>query len=187
MSGKQKYPRSEALKIAKLVCVSLADSCERLIVAGSLRRRKLEVGDVEIVYIPKMVTMAVDFFTATSVSQVDLVLDRMIRDGVLAKRTNVKGSEIWGGKNKLAVHPASGIPVDFFAATEANWFNYLVCRTGGAENNRKIAMAAQAKRWKWNPYGEGFTRQDGSRVSSSSERDVFALAGLPYKEPWERL
>jgi len=105
----------------------------------------------------------------------------------LAKRKNVNGSEMWGEKNKLAVHVASGIPVDFFAASEANWFNYLVCRTGGAESNRQIAVACQANRLKWNPYGPGFTTPNGSVVRMSSEREVFDWAGLPYREPWERL
>lgn len=37
---------------------------------------------------------------------------------------------MYGSKNKLMRHRASGIPVDLFSATTANWFNYLVCRTG---------------------------------------------------------
>ena len=186
--SKQKYPRSDALKVAKLLCVSLADITDRLIVAGSLRRRKTEVGDVEILYIPKMVTQSLDFFTATSVSQVDLMLDRLLANGVIAKRKNVNGSVMWGEKNKLAVHVASGIPVDFFAARADTWFNYLVCRTGGAENNRQIAVAANAKGWRWNPYGVGFSDAAGNLVATvAAERDVFDLVGLPYREPWERI
>ena len=73
--SKTKYPRAEALNVAKQMCVSLADITDRLIVAGSLRRRKAEVGDVEILYIPKLVTKTVDFFTAETVSAVDLMLE----------------------------------------------------------------------------------------------------------------
>lgn len=51
---------------------------------------------------------------------------------------------MWGEKNKLAVHVRTGIPVDFFAATEANWWNYLVCRTGGEQNNIAIASHLSA-------------------------------------------
>lgn len=190
MSEKQKYPRAEALKVAKQLCVSLADITERLIVAGSLRRRKFEVGDVEILFIPKLVTQSVDFFTSKSVSAVDLMLDRLIAEGIIAKRKNVNGSEMWGEKNKLAVHVASGIPVDFFATKEESWFNYLVCRTGGAENNRQIATAANNKGWTWNPYGSGFSRPSGLGKAFhqvKSERDVFEFVGMPYREPWERL
>jgi DNA polymerase/3'-5' exonuclease PolX len=187
MSTKQKYPRAEALKVAKQMCVSLVDISDRLVVAGSLRRRKLAVGDVEILYVSKLVSQTVDFFTTASVPAVDLMLADLIGKGIIARRKNVNGSEMWGAKNKLAVHVASGIPVDFFAATEANWFNYLVCRTGGAENNTLIASAAQAKGWKWNPYGAGFTDDQGRLVPVRSEREVFELVGLPYQEPWERI
>lgn len=189
MSAKQKHPRAEALAVAKQMCVVLADVTERLIVAGSLRRRKLEVGDVEILFIPKLVTQTVDLFTAASVSAADLMLNDLVTKGIIAQRRNVNGSVMWGDKNKLAVHVASGIPVDFFAATAANWFNYLVCRTGSAENNMAIASAAQAKGWKWNPYGAGFSRQKGlgeETAAMMSEREVFKFVGLPYKEPWER-
>ena len=145
---KTKFPRAEALKVAKLLCVSMTDITDRMIVAGSLRRRKLEVGDVEILFIPKMATLADDFFTAKSVSLVDLMLDWIISEGVLSKRKNVNGSVMWGAKNKLSVHVASGIPVDLFTATAENWFNYLVCRTGSAESNMAICNAAIARGWK---------------------------------------
>jgi DNA polymerase (family 10) len=187
MSDKKKYPRAEALAVAKEFCDFLKPYCERLIVAGSLRRRKEMVGDVEILYVSKFTTEADGLFDSKQVSLVDRELDRLLKFRVIAKRRNVNGSEMWGDKNKLAMHVGTNIPVDFFRATEANWFNYLVCRTGGAENNTLIAVAAQAKRWKWNPYGVGFTDERGQLVPVKSERDVFELAGLPYKEPLERL
>lgn len=184
--SKTKYPRSAALAVAKELC-DLQRLCDRLICAGSLRRRKLEVGDVEILYIPKFATVPDGLFDQKRVSLVDVALDEMLKAGIIAKRRNVNGSEMWGEKNKLAVHVASGIPVDFFATTEASWFNYLVCRTGGAENNRQIAMAANNKGWTWNPYGGGFTDEHGQIVPVKSEQDVFVLVGLPYREPWERI
>lgn len=185
--SKTKYPRAEALKVAKELCDALKMFTVRLIVAGSLRRRKLEVGDVEILYIPRFELRTLDFFAQANVNLADEVLSCLLQKEVIRQRTNVKGSVMWGEKNKLAAHVASGIPVDFFAATQENWFNYLVCRTGGADNNLAIASAAQAKGWKWNPYGVGFTDERGQIVPVFSERDVFELVGLPYREPWERL
>jgi len=86
----------------------------------------------------------------------------------------------------LAVHVGSGIPVDFFTATEENWFNYLVCRTGSAENNIEIAKAAQAKGWMWQPYGKGFIDKSGEWHQPKSEEEVFTLVGLPYLAPKDR-
>lgn len=192
MSDKRKYPRVEAIAVAKELCDALKPHCERLIVAGSLRRRRMEVGDVEILYIPKLRPVEIpaeDFFQAARVGQLDDAearLDWLLEQGVIAQRRNVRGATTWGAKNKLAVHVASGIPVDFFASSEASWFNYLVCRTGGAETNVRIASAAKAKGWQWNPYRAGFSRDGEPEFFAKSEQDVFEFVGLPYREPWER-
>lgn len=188
MSDKPKFPRADAIKAAKeILQVFIA---ERVIIAGSLRRRKPMVGDIEIVYIPKIDTrldpndLLRERMVKTNLSDACIESDRQV--GILRARENVLGRTTWGESNKLAVHVASGIPVDFFATTEAAWWNYLVCRTGGAETNTRIATGAQKKGWKWHPYSKGFTDDRGHAVTVKSERDVFDLAGLPYLEPWER-
>ncbi len=186
---KAKFPRAKALKVARFMCLSLADHCVRLVVAGSLRRGKQEVGDVEILFIPDMVEVREDMFETRMVSKVDAVLEELMERGVIAKRLNSNGSVMWGEKNKLAVHVESGIPVDLFAATQENWWNYLVCRTGPGESNIAIASTAKAMGWEWNPYGSGFSRPAGLGREFhvvKSEREVFEFAGLPYKEPQER-
>jgi DNA polymerase/3'-5' exonuclease PolX len=79
--------------------------------------------------------------------------------------------------------------VDLFTATRENFFNYLVCRTGGEESNIRVASAAIARGWKWNPYGNGFSRVVGlgsEHHDVTSEREVFEFVGLPYLEPWKR-
>ena len=186
MSDKPKFPRDRALVVAKELCDALKPVTERLIVAGSLRRRKLMVADVEILFIPKLRTIKEELFDSKEVPATDEVLEAMLSRGIIAKRKNGKDSEMWGAKNKLAVHVSSSIPVDLFAATEANWWNYLVCRTGNAQNNIAICQAAIGRKMKWNPYGAGFTDDAGQIRTVTSERDVYELVGLPYREPWER-
>lgn len=188
-SEKRKWPRDEARRVGLAIVDALREFCadERVMICGSIRRKKPMVGDVEIIYIPRMVPLeSRDFFAPPEkVPATDAVLGKMLGEGILAKRKNVNGSEMWGEKNKLAVHVETGIPVDLFTATPENWWNYVVCRTGGAENNMAIASAAIRKGWKWNPYDAGFSQ--GSRLHKvSSERDVYDFVGLPYKEPEER-
>lgn len=187
---KTKFPRAVALAVAKELCAALRPVTERLIVAGSLRRGKAEVGDVEILFVSKFKAVPFDLFgSVVQMSLVEDALANLIESGVLAKRKNVNGSEVWGAKNMLAVHVASGIPVDLFAATAANWWNYLVCRTGPGESNIAIASAAKDMGWKWHPYGSGFSRQVGLATEErvvGSEREVFEFVGLPFKEPVER-
>jgi len=206
-TDKPRYPRAQALAVTREILSYLQPLCERLIIAGSLRRRKESVGDVEILYIPK-------FKTVPSLQQADLLSGppepqhfnlsdatiaglagwyknkkgerEQAADYIIQPRRTSAGSWTWGPKNKLARHVASGIPIDFFSATEANWFNLLVGRTGSADNNVRLASAAQKKGWQWNPYGVGFTDQEGNPVPVTSEQDVYRLAGLPYLEPWQR-
>lgn len=186
MIPKRKFPSEQAEEIAKSLASDLAPYCLRIQVAGSLRRMKAEVGDIELVYIPRFKSVAVDLFITGEYKLTDWMLSGMIARGLLAKRRNIRGNETWGPKNKLAIHVPSGIPVDLFSTTEECWFNYLVCRTGSADNNRRIASAAQARGWKWHPYGAGFTDQHGDLVPVHTEQDVFTLLGLPYLEPCER-
>lgn len=183
---KTKFPCAVAMAVARELSLRLADSCVRLQFAGSLRRGKPEVGDVELVYIPDFRSEPDGLFDSRRVNLADAMLDDLLRAGVIAKRRNVHGSEMWGEKNKLAVHVASGVPVDFFATSEASWFNYLVCRTGGKESNMAIADAALRKGWRWHPYAGGFTDGEGNPVRVTCEEDAFRLVGLPALAPWDR-
>ena len=185
-SPKRKFPRANALAVAKELCAALQPCCERLIVAGSLRRRKSAVGDVEILYIPRFEDRQFDLLTVAPMNLAEEAIGGMMCRGLLSKRASKTGSFAWGAKNKLALH-RSGIPVDLFAANEENWWNYLVCRTGPADSNTRICMAAQQRGWKWTPYGAGFSRSDGGETYQvESEADVFRFVGLPFAEPWER-
>lgn len=53
-SSKTKHPRANALEVARELTSMLRPLCEpeRFIFAGSLRRMKAEVGDIELVYVP---------------------------------------------------------------------------------------------------------------------------------------
>ena len=220
ISVKQKFPAEVAKAVARELCELLKPCCELnaaegrpyLVVAGSLRRRKDAVGDLEIVYVPQWGEISKGLFPEQG-CLVDHALDGLIAAGVLQKRLNTKGSEMWGPKNKLARHVATGLPVDFFAIAKPHWFNYLVCRTGGADNNKQIAVKAQERGLAWHPYHSGFSVacaatfislvegpgvhltsglmrseliRTGKMIEVKSEQDVFALAGMEYREPWER-
>lgn len=188
---KHKFPRADAVAVAERLLEHLRPHCERIEVWGSILRGRAEVGDIEIGYIPRFVPAQVDLFAMGEANAADAALDQLLEAGVIRKRLNVKGQVMWGEKNKLALHLASGIPVDFFATSAECWVNYRVCRTGPAASNARIAMAAQERGWKWNPYGFGFSRageQTGQQITYhvTSERDVFEFVGLPYLPPEAR-
>jgi len=152
-------------------------SCDRIEIAGSIRRRKPDVGDIEILAIPKL-TGYYDLL--------DEKLKWLIGTRVLEYRRNKKGSVVYGPKNKLLRHVESGIGVDVFSTDEECWWVSLVVRTGGEATNKMIASLAIEKGMRWHAYGRGFTRDDGSELICYSEEDVFKAVGLRFLEPGER-
>lgn len=206
MNPKLKFPAELAKEVLRELLPALKPACELredsspwLLVCGSLRRRKAEVGDVEIVYVPKQGMVKEGLFEQPG-NLFDAALSEMLKSRILQPRLNSKGQVMWGPKNKLALHVESGLPLDFFAIKIPDFWNYVVCRTGSAENNIRLAQSAQERGLKWLPYYGGFQVTDpvcasaavgrslytGQVIAARTEPDVFSLAGLPYLEPWER-
>lgn len=184
---KPRFARSAAIAVARELVKELEPHCHRLIVAGSLRRKKADVGDVEIVFVPRMDKVKIDLLRIGEISLADLSIERLLRAGKITKRKGITGRDAWGEKNKLAVHCGSGIPVDFFATSEGCWYNYLVCRTGPADLNRMIADGARDRGMRWHPYGVGFeVLATGQHIAMDSEEAVFEMVGLPFLSPEER-
>jgi hypothetical protein len=127
----QHWPAARARPIADELVEALTPFCERVCIAGSLRRGKAEVGDIEILYVPRFgqVRSQGELFVK-SASLADELLYRWLDMGVLAQRKNKKGVATWGSLNKLAMHIASGISVDLFATTLERWFVSFVIRHG---------------------------------------------------------
>jgi len=166
----------KAKKIANELVELLTPACQRISIAGSIRRQKPEVGDIELLAIPKFDGI---------VELLDQKLKWLIGTHVLEYRPNKKGSIVYGPQNKLLSHADSGIGVDIFSTDEQCWAVALVVRTGPKESNIAIATAAQKRGWRLRAYGPGFDTPEGL-IRCHSERDVFELVGLPYKKPGER-
>jgi DNA polymerase/3'-5' exonuclease PolX len=195
MSDKIKFPRAVAEAVANKIVDALRPHCERIVIAGSIRRRKELVGDIEILYVPRVIQRADpgDMFGRTiPANAADLAIHELISRGSLGKRRNKLGSETWGPENKLAIAVKTSIPVDLFSTNTKCWWNYLMCRTGSAEHNMKIATRAIELGYKWHPTLSGFSQTwqsepNGLRAwAMTSERDIFEFLHLEYKEPWER-
>lgn len=189
MSANIKWPRAAALAVAGEILARLEPFCGKITIAGSLRREKPAVGDVEILYVSNLGSRSLDMFETVSVSLAEEVIEQMLTDGTLVKRLSKNGRSSWGARNKLAIHSRSGIPVDLFSTSLDSWWNYLVCRTGPAESNMRIATAALQRGYRWNPYGPGFTRLSDLTPSPpmTSEEEVFQFVRLPFSKPTNRI
>lgn len=187
MNEKPKIPRRAALAVANELIALLEPVCERIVIAGSLRRGKESVGDVELLFIPAYETRQADMFASASYDMANERLGELLMNGTLSKRPSKVGVFTWSLKNKLAIHGATETPVDLFATTAENWWVSLVVRTGSKETNLRLTTGARHRNRTLNAYGCGVTDLlTGEVTPALSEQDVFELCGVPYLEPHER-
>ena len=166
----------KAKAIAEKIKAVLESSCERIVIAGSIRRQKPEVKDIELLVIPKYIA---------GVDMLDAKIQTLIELEVLDYRLNKLGSKVYGAKNKLMLDRVTGIGVDVFSTTEECWPVALVVRTGSERTNREIATRALERGMRFKAYGDGFDTPYG-HLPCQSEQEVFKAVGLRYLEPWER-
>jgi len=185
-ANRPKVARSTALEVAKELCALLKPVTGRLVVAGSLRRGKMVVGDIEILFIPKLEDRKLDMFVSEGFNLTEEKIAAMVKYGTIAKRLNKLGNvSAWGPENKLAVHCASGISVDLFSTTPDKWWVSLVIRTGSKETNLALTTGAQRLGRHLHANGAGVS-ENGHMMICRSEEDVFALCGVPYLAPKDR-
>lgn len=166
----------DALPIAEEIRGILALYCERCEIAGSIRRRKAEVGDVEIVCIRR-----------------NRDLPAFIR--AVEQWEKIKGSP--KGAYTQRRHP-SGMKVDIFMATRDNFGLILAIRTGSARFSHEVLARGWVKAGYHSQGGmlyrgdgellPGADGQDldGPPIAVREERDLFTLIGLPWVDPEER-
>lgn len=182
-SDRPRYPRAEALAVAEALKAQLTPVCERIEIAGSLRRGKPAVGDIELVCIPKPID---PFYSWGEYDQLDAALRQMISDGLLRKRRNKQGRFIgYGIQNKYLVHVPSGIGVDVFSTEGRYWGMALVVRTGPKEFNIRMMTRFRELGMRGHAYG-GSTDIGGTELDCPDEEPVFRLLGWPYMLPEER-
>lgn len=175
----------EARVVGDEVVEVLAGACERIEIAGSIRRGKARVKDVEIVLIPRLGRRQVGLWEYEEYALTDGVLEGMVAAGVLAWDEVVKRR---GPKYKRLVHLESGMVVEVFGAVEENWGLILAIRTGPAEFNKRLV----AKEWHGGAMplemrmDGGFLWLRGERVVTETEEGFFEALGVPCWEPGER-
>ena len=156
----------EAEKIANEVKLALKPHCYRIEIAGSIRRKKQEVGDIEIVAIPK---------------PYDIGLFESGIATVINKWEKVKGE--LPCKYTQRIHP-KGIKIDIFFAEINNWGNIFALRTGSATYSHKEL----ATKWVQKGYKSqsGYLYKNDQKIYIPEEEDLFNLLDIKYIPPEQR-
>ena len=150
----------DAEELAKRIVEHIRPHCERVEVAGSIRRKKSEVRDIDLVLIPK-----------------PLLWHRII---VTLQRT--MDAEVLKRGESIAQLTIKGMNVDLYSATPETWGALLLIRTGSAEHNIKLSQIALRKGMKLSHKG---LIKDG-KVIASTEKEIFEALGLSFVEPEQR-
>jgi len=185
--GKRRWPLEVAQGIADRLAARLQPCCWRIQVAGSTRRRRPTVGDIELLCIPRVEKYRNLLGEETgTLDLLDCELQGWLLAGYLDYRRNRNGQRIgYGPLNKYLTHVPTGMPVDVFCTTGENWGMALLVRTGPAAFNVKVMSRLRVLGMRGHAYG-GITDADGKEVSCPDEETVFRHLGWPYLQPEER-
>lgn len=167
MTKERRFAYTEAYKIALEVLEELRPHCERIEIAGSIRRKKADIGDVEIVAIP------LPYSTGLFESGIATVINRW--------------KKVMGElpcKHTIRLLP-DGITLDLFIAEKGNWGYQFAMRTGSADFSHHVLANGWVRQGFKSKGGYLFDR-DGQKYEVREERDLFRLSGVPYVEPEDR-
>lgn len=133
--AKTRLPLIEGLTIARRLRALLAPACERVEIAGSLRRCKSEVGDIELVCIPRR---APNLLGEPGESILSGLLLALLQDGLLlpAGKNGPKYKQFYWGE-------LPALQVDLFITTPEEWGVRFALSTGSAEFNRRLVTTRQ--------------------------------------------
>lgn len=178
----------DAREAAEWLVGNIRPSCHRVEIAGSIRRGRPEVKDVEIVCVPRWIERpGVDLFGTPEMVNVlhdwakATNLVRWIKPGVseVIDWEPKADGKYWRG----ILWQHGDLKLDLFIARPENFGAIYLIRTGSAEFSEAVVTHAKriGKRCQ-----EGSFTVDGEPVATPEEADVFRLLNLRYVEPAHR-
>lgn len=181
--GIGKIDLTEARDIANKVVRHIAPAMDRAEIAGSIRRQKPVVGDIEIV--------------GTPANQDKLV--KLLGDVGQTIKPGVPGVIPWSpkpGARYIRVRLAEEMNLDLFLASSNNWGGLFMMRTGsgaGPDGNAFNGFVpGMFKRWKKLSGGGRMTdamptMPTGEQLWIPEEQDFFDLLEMDFVPPEERV
>ena len=160
-----------ATRLAERIREDLADFCERIEIAGSIRRRRPECGDIDLVCLP-MVWGKIQIIERCKRSA------KLVKYGeqyVVFELANRFQLDLW------FAHHGGG---DLFSPEPPNWGAVLLSRTGSAAHNVHLCNVAYQKGMSFKP-GRGVERR-GQIIASETEEAIFAALSLDFIAPEAR-
>lgn len=163
------FPLARGWKIARFIESQLAPYAQQIAIAGSIRRQRPMVGDIDLVILPL---------------DQEAILHR------LKEKCLIDTGDSPTAQNTIA-HMADGTQVDIFFARPAsrdlfapipgNWGSLLLCRTGSQRHNVGLCQRAKDRGLHYDPY-RGLL-QGGQIIASETEEEIYMALEMPWLNP----
>ncbi|MBI1813069.1 hypothetical protein HY285_04600 [Candidatus Peregrinibacteria bacterium] len=156
----RRFPRGEIEADAEMLLKTVrgVEGVERAEIAGSYRRNKETIGDLDIIVVTRNAKKISDAIAALPI----------VREVVAH------------GERKLSFNLQSGLRVDVRFVKKAQWGSALLYFTGDKEHNITLRKRAIDRGWKLSEYG---LFEGEKMIASKEEEDIYAALGVPYLEP----
>ena len=156
----EKIELSLATEIANDLLDKLNQLCQRATIAGSIRRNKAIVGDLDFVLIPK---------------DPDSFIDEV---------KEIINFEYGATKKIFGIYRDR--PINLFITTPGSYGACLYQCTGPATYNIRKRCLVKGRGFKLNEYGL-FDKVDDKQIAGDTEESIFEAMGWKFKKPEERI
>ncbi|TXT54264.1 MAG: DNA polymerase (Family 10) [Promethearchaeota archaeon] len=158
----ERFLLGNILPIAKKIESKLSEleEVERINLAGSIRRMKETIGDVDILIISTNPDKVMDYFTG--LEEVERVVSK--------------------GHTRSTIITANKLSIDLRVVEAKSYGSALQYFTGSKEHNIKLRSIALDKNWKLSEYGL-IDKDSMDTIASEQEKDIYSSLELDYIEP----
>jgi len=158
----------DAAVLADRIVHCIEHLSDKIQVVGSIRRKRPEVHDIDIVLIPQA---------------------WMWNTIIQSLKTNMKAHVVRAGPElatlEIPICPTSEtMPADIYKARPETWGVLLLIRTGSKEHN--IMMCSKARGLGMMLSAAQGVIKDGKVIASRTEKEIFQALGVEYIEPENR-
>ena len=159
-AGRVRIDTAMDLAAELIARLSAVPGCTRCAYAGSLRRMRDTIGDVDIL----------------AVAADPAALMAAFRELPLAAEV------IASGDAKTSIRTADGIQADLRVVPEGSWGAALQYFTGSQAHNVRLREMAVARKLKLSEYGL-YDTETGACIAAATEEEVYQALGLPWIPP----
>ncbi len=152
------YTIVQAIGEELLAYLKKCPAVSKVVIAGSYRRKKDTIGDLDFLITAKSKKTVMDYFL--KFNKIAAILAR--------------------GKTKSTIQLHSGLQVDLRVIKESSYGAALLYFTGSKSHNIAIRRNAIIRKLKINEYG---VFKNSRRIAGKTEKEVYRSIGLPYIEP----